>query len=59
VDFSQGKLISYMQIRGDFLNGLNKSIRATPTTSIDKANFGLIRSVRGMRVIQLSGRLSW
>ncbi len=64
VDFSLGKTVLFgesmrMQIRGDFLNGLNHINPGNPVTAINNSNFGNIISVRGVRVIQLSGRFSW
>jgi hypothetical protein len=48
-----------LQIRSDMFNVFNHYQLSNPTTSINSAFFGEIRSTRGPRVIQLNGRLSW
>jgi len=64
LDFSLAKIVSLterlkLQIRGDFLNGLNHTNFNAISTSVNSANFGQFTATAGARIIQLNARLTF
>lgn len=48
-----------LQLRGDFLNALNRTEFSSVDSNIRSANFGRFTATRGARVVQLSGRFTF
>ena len=66
MDFSLAKNIplplregTSLQIRGDFLNGLNHTNYTSVRTNIESGSFGRITNTAGARVVQLNAKITW
>jgi hypothetical protein len=64
VDLGLGKEFAIVErvrlrVRGDMFNAFNHTNLSGLVTEVTNSSFGLLRSTRGARVIQLNARLNW
>jgi len=48
-----------LKLRADLFNGLNHTNLSGLVTEVTNSNFGMLRSTRGARIIQLNAKLTW